>query len=168
MTKVCTAHFCQLLPGVNNLDRLCFCFFRRHNLLQQAGTALISSQAGHIIQIVYIQTQCNVFVCLQFECHGGEGNAHTSLHIHPVNCLYSVQGQKNRIKTLTLLTHFPSLSLFFLFVCCHFRWIRLNCFSAPTLYIALSDPLSNSNLNSQNPLSNNIDFEIKLSFYFLF
>lgn len=38
-------------------------------LLQQAGTALISSQAGHIIQIVYIQTQCNVFVCLQFECN---------------------------------------------------------------------------------------------------
>ena len=97
-----------------------------------------------------------------------EGNAHTSLHIHPVNCLYSVQGQKNRIKILTLLTHFPSLSLFFLFVCCHIRWIRLNCFSAPTLYIALSDPLSNSNLNSQNPLSNNIDFEIKLLFYFLF
>ena len=43
-----SAHFCQLLPVVNNLDSLCFCFFQRHNLLHQACTALISSQANDI------------------------------------------------------------------------------------------------------------------------
>ena len=160
-----SAHFCQLLPSVNNLDSLCFCFFQHHNLLQQACTALISSQANDIS--FRLKTyKYNALYLYVYNLNAAEVKAMITHLCTSIRSTVLNQDIDSIGTFFRLWVHrcFPFLS----FVCCHITWIRLNCFSAPTLYIALWDPLSNSNLNSQNPLSNNIDFEIRLSFFFFF